>query len=178
MQKIFDSFLSLSDACEYFNFPINGTGIRKVKKIVQENNIDINHFKGKLKKNFKYNRETKNCPVCGVEFVSVIGNKKLEKSTCSHSCSNTFFRSGYNNPNWKGNYRSVLKNNHKMECVVCGEDKIVSAHHYDENHHNNDPSNLIPLCPTHHQYVHSRYKEEVIGKIEEYRKSFILKYKK
>ena len=38
---------------------------------------------------------------------------------------------------------------------------------------NNDPANLIPLCPTHHSYVHSRYKDEIqpiIDKfVEEYK---------
>ena len=38
---------------------------------------------------------------------------------------------------------------------------MVEVHHLDENHKNNSPSNLIPLCPTHHQYWHSRYKEEI-----------------
>ncbi len=28
----------------------------------------------------------------------------------------------------------------------------------DENHENNDPQNLVPLCPTHHAYWHSRYR--------------------
>ena len=53
--------------------------------------------------------------------------------------------------------------------VVCGEDKIVAVHHYDHNHENNDPKNLIPLCPTHHAYVHSRYANEVLPYIEKYK---------
>ena len=48
------------------------------------------------------------------------------------------------------------------------------VHHYDENHYNNDPRNLIPLCPTHHQYVHSRYKDEIICTIDEYIKNKVL----
>ena len=59
-------------------------------------------------------------------------------------------------------------------CIVCGEDNIVAVHHYDHNKKNNEPSNLIPLCPTHHQYVHSRYKHLVEDKIEVYKRSFKL----
>lgn len=57
--------------------------------------------------------------------------------------------------------------------MICGENKIVAVHHYDENRKNNSIENLIPLCPTHHQYVHSRYKEEVMDKINKYRNQFI-----
>lgn len=82
--------------------------------------------------------------------------------TCSHGCSNTHFRSGENNGNYKGeHYRTVCFDTHEKKCIVCGEDKIVAVHHYDENHNNNDIYNLIPLCPTHHQYVHSKYKDLV-----------------
>lgn len=104
----------------------------------------------------------KECPVCK-EMFSGSG------VTCSYSCSNKHFRTGEGNGNWKGLYRSVAKLHHGMVCVVCGEDKIVAVHHYDENHNNNDPNNLIPLCPTHHQYVHSKYKNLVMEEINKYR---------
>ena len=108
---------------------------------------------------------TKFCEVCG----SPIKNYKTSKGTCSRSCSNTYFRSGENNVAYKGtHYTQICFDNHKKECIVCGENKIVAVHHNDHNHYNNDPVNLIPLCPTHHQYVHSRYKEEVQPIIDEY----------
>ena len=93
-----------------------------------------------------------------------------EKTTCSRSCSNTHFRSGINNPNYKtgDNYRAICFKYHKKECIICGEDRIVSVHHYDENHDNNEITNLVPLCPTHHHYVHSRYKDLVQREIDEY----------
>ena len=89
--------------------------------------------------------------------------------TCSHSCANTYFRSGINNPNWKENtYRTTCFLYHKKECIICGENKIVEVHHLDENNKNNSPNNLIPLCPTHHQYWHSRYKVEIEQKVIDY----------
>jgi hypothetical protein len=79
------------------------------------------------------------------------------------------FRSGEQNPNWKDTrYRTTCFAYHKKQCVVCGEDKIVSVHHMNEDRTDNSPENLIPLCPTHHQYFHSRYRNEVEHKIVKY----------
>ena len=83
------------------------------------------------------------------------------QSTCSVGCANTVYRSGANNGNYnpnKSNYRAICFSVHKKECIICGEDKIVAVHHYDEDHINDTIENLIPLCPTHHQYMHSKYK--------------------
>ena len=71
------------------------------------------------------------------------------------------------------NYRSICFRNHKKECIMCGEVNIVAVHHYDHNHSNNDPANLVPLCPTHHQYVHSGFKNLVKEKIDLYVSSFL-----
>jgi len=49
---------------------------------------------------------------------------------------------------------------------------IVEAHHLDEDKTNNDPSNLIPLCPNHHQYWHSRYRHLVEDKVYSYIKEW------
>ena len=110
-----------------------------------EKTCDKNPMSGKIKE----------CPVC----------KTMHSKggvTCSYSCSNTYFRSGKNNPNWsENNYRSTCFLEHGKKCIVCGEEKIVTVHHLNENHHDNRPENLVPLCPTHHQYVHSRYRCEV-----------------
>jgi hypothetical protein len=111
------------------------------------------------------------CKVCS----KAIKDYKHSKGTCSYSCSNKLFRSGYSNGNWKGeNYRNIAKIHHEMRCIICGEDKIVAIHHLDENHDNNAPNNLVPLCPTHHQYLHSRYKNEILPKVTEYINKFIL----
>jgi hypothetical protein len=110
------------------------------------------------------------CKSCG----SPIKNFKSSKGTCSRSCANTFFRSGEGNGNWGGgNYIAICFQHHEKKCIKCNEEKIVAVHHNDHNHDNNDPANLIPLCPTHHSYVHSRYKDEIqpiIDKfVEEYK---------
>lgn len=109
-------------------------------------------------------KNKKDCPVCG----TIIKNYKTS-TTCSHKCSNTFFRTGPQHPNWKkSQYRTTCFFYHKKECVICQEVNIVAVHHLDENHKNNDPSNLIPLCPTHHSYCHSNFKHLIIEKINNY----------
>jgi hypothetical protein len=122
---------------------------------------------------FKYPVIEKNCPVCGNIF-NAQGRSKKHKTTCSHACANTFFRSGINHPNWReSSYRTTCFHYHKHECVVCKENKLVEVHHLDENNQNNSPSNLVPLCPTHHQYWHSRHKADVELIIYNYVKAFL-----
>lgn len=111
-----------------------------------------------------------NCTVCG----NVIKNFKTSKGTCSRACANKHFRSGEDNGNWKGTkYQTICYLHHEKKCVVCGENKIVAVHHMNEDHSDNRPENLVPLCPTHHQYVHSRYRAEVIDIIENYVKNYV-----
>lgn len=106
----------------------------------------------------------KACVVCG----KGIKNYKTN-TTCGYSCANKHFRTGPNAGNWKEDcYRSTCFYYHKKECVVCGEQNIIEVHHLDEDRTNNKPDNLIPLCPTHHQYWHSRFKYLVEDKICQY----------
>lgn len=150
----------------------NGTTQRMFEKMVGENNYDISHLKSRKS---KYKVIIEKCPVCGNDF-KVKETKRGVKKTCSHSCSNTFFRSGKNHPNWKEDrYKTTCFEYHDKKCVVCDEKKIVTVHHYDYNHNNNKPENLIPLCPTHHQYIHSRYIDDIIQIVDEYRDIFIKK---
>ena len=108
---------------------------------------------------------TKLCKVCQ----QPIKHYKTSKGTCSRSCANTYFKKGSSNGNYKGTqYTTICWEHHKKECIVCGEDKIVAVHHNDHNHKNNDPMNLIPLCPTHHQYCHSKYADEIQPIIDSY----------
>lgn len=150
-----------SDLCKKIGLSSNGTGYRKVDKLLIEFQISTNHF-DRSKKNRKRHNEIRDCPVCKKKFNVLVGSKtRIEKQTCGYACANTFFRSGINAPNRKSDnesqYTTICWRYHKKKCVVCSENKIVSVHHHDRNHENNDPTNLVPLCPTHHQYVHSRY---------------------
>ena len=110
------------------------------------------------------------CPVCKKEYTK-------DGETCSYSCSNTYFRhrnkGGFQYKTDEhlienNRYRDLCFRHHGKACIVCGENKIVAAHHINEDHDDNRPENLVPLCPTHHQYVHSRYKDEVMPYIEQF----------
>lgn len=156
-----------------FNY-YNGTVGRIVDKLIKEMGADISHFDGGVSKRRKYQIIEKECPVCFNLFETRKGSPR-EKIVCSKACSNSHFRSGPSNPNWKEDrYRTTCFFYHKKECVICGEKRIVDVHHYDEDHNNNAPNNLIPLCPTHHQYYHSRYRDMVEEAIKLYREQWMI----
>ena len=110
----------------------------------------------------------KECERCGKSFTFEARYKTKaykEKKYCSRSCSNN--RSDW----WKGNasrYRAICFQYHPKQCIICGFDKIVEVHHRDHNHNNNEPMNLIPLCPNHHQMLHSKWRNDVVLEVENY----------
>jgi hypothetical protein len=178
MEEIIKNSQTMAEAITKIYGYDNSRIRKKFKLIVNENNYDISHFTSQPR---KYKLITKTCPVCGGEFEHKEDYPR-QKVTCSYSCSNTYFRSGINNPNHgkniitsKSSYRTLCFHYHEKKCIICGEDKIVTVHHYDENHFNNEPSNLVPLCPTHHHYVHSKYKDVIIDKIDKYVYDFNIK---
>lgn len=102
------------------------------------------------------------CDVCG----QPIKHFQKNAGTCSHACSNKKFKRTKN----PKRYTTICFRHHEKKCVICGEQKIVEVHHLDENKNNNDPSNLVPLCPTHHQYWHSKHKILIESGVHEYMK--------
>jgi hypothetical protein len=145
----------------------NGNNRAKARKAIEH--LDNSHF-GPFR---KYPVIYKTCPVCGKVFKEAQG-KPREKTTCSHACSNTHFRSGEQNPNWRESqqYRVVCYKHHERKCIVCGEKNLVEVHHMDEDNKNNEPANLAPLCPTHHRYMHSKYKYLIEDRVKEYLENF------
>jgi len=183
--EVFKESRSIIDVCKRLGYHNNGSGYNKVKKLINEHNIDVSHFDGGKSKRTRYKTIVKECPTCGNEFKTKEGHTK-EKTVCSRGCANTYYRSGEDNPNWRDiseydkrdrqfslKYRIICFNHHKHECCVCGEDKMLDVHHFDGDKFNNKPENLIPICATHHNYIHSKYKDEVIDKVIEYRDKFI-----
>ena len=131
------------------------------KKMIEYNIKFLNPNKGLIKSMILY----KICPTCAKEFTTTKNSK--EKTTCSRSCANSYFRSGKNHPNYLGqNYRIKAIEEYGHSCVICDEKNIIEIHHLDENHQNNDINNLIPLCPTHHRYMHSKFKYLILPLIK------------
>ena len=171
IRQAFNSAKSKSDVCRLLNLHINGTGLRQVTKWAKQYSIDTTHFDGGRAKRFKYEQIEKECPICGKTFTTGKGQPK-EKQTCSYSCSNKYFRSGQDNgryiDGWNGQpeYRKIALEQHGHKCMVCSFSKIVCVHHLDENHNNNEPSNLVVLCPNCHTMIHTKkYKQEILNKI-------------
>lgn len=132
---------------------------------------DKDYTIGNIKKHQNYcylnPKNIKKCPVCD----DPIKNYKTSV-TCSYSCSNKHFRTGPNHGNWKdSSYRTTCFHYHEKKCIICNEENIVEVHHFDGNNANNDPLNLVPLCPTHHQYLHSRYKHLIEDQVISYIKN-------
>lgn len=121
-----------------------------------------------------YKNYTITCDRCESLF-DVKEREKLfpekEKYFCSRKCANSTGGQAksikYHNDD-NASYSVVCWRHHNKICLVCGEKNIVAVHHMNENHDDNDPKNLVPLCPTHHQYMHSRHKELIINKVLEY----------
>jgi FCS type zinc finger protein len=125
-----------------------------------------------------------NCGFCNkviIKYPNQVKNSKSGYVFCDKSCSakynNKILRSGINNPNFKkgkNNYRTICWLYHKKECIICKEEKVVEAHHFDHNKRNNCPTNFVPLCSNHHKYLHNKkYKNLVEDKINEYHQQFI-----
>lgn len=154
---------------------VNGKVFKQMDCVIKEAKLDISHFdpRKKNKERRRYKLIEKVWPVCQKTFVTEHGHAK-EQTTCSYGCSNTYFRTGSNNGSYRGNsYRTICFEHHEKKCVICDEELIVAVHHYDEDHSNNDPTNLIPLCPTHHKYIHSGYKHLIEEQVEKYRDKWI-----
>ena len=146
------------------------------KKICKFCGKHISYFGIKRHEQFCYlNPENlKLCPVCNNPIINWKNN-----TTCSIKCAGEYFkdqRFEISETHWSkkenrikmsikmggtgdinGRYRFICFNSHKKECIICGEKNIVEVHHYDFSHDNDSIINLIPLCPTHHDYCHSRY---------------------
>jgi hypothetical protein len=168
IRHIVQTSFTKTECIEKMGYKSNGTTNRELIKMLDTYHIDYSHFDPykKSKQRAKYQRIVKTCPVCLCEFTTKL-NHRHEKTTCSHSCSNVYFNGIARNVS-PTSYRTICFRHHDKQCIVCNEDKVVTVHHLDENRTNNDPSNLIPLCPTHHQYLHSRYKYDIYDKVIDY----------
>lgn len=74
LKEIVKESFSINDLCTKLFGYNNGNSIKKVNKIIEDNSLDISHF-GKGKKNIKYKKEKKVCPVCESEFETKINHR-------------------------------------------------------------------------------------------------------
>ncbi|MCK5020915.1 MAG: HNH endonuclease [Candidatus Peribacteraceae bacterium] len=151
-------------------------------KIRPIDNLNIKHIKCKFcnkemnTPNIKRHENTcymnpkniRSCPICKI----IIKNNRNE--TCSKSCAKQMpCNFGRHNPNWKddsNDYVTTCKEYHGLSCIICGEDKVFNVHHIDKDRTNNRPDNLVPLCPTHHAYMHKGFGYLIEEKITKFLK--------
>lgn len=88
------------------------------------------------------------CPVCGNLY-------KDNSFACSFPCEQAIL-SGHHIELCESYYRKICFRYHNHKCFACNETLILDVHHYDKNRKNNSPNNLIPICPTHHRYIHNK----------------------
>lgn len=120
-------------------------------------------------------KNRRGCKFCGKQLFKL----KSAGDYCNHTCANkkrAQTQKGINHPNFlqegQDAYKFICFHYHEHKCIICGEKLIVEVHHFDHNRLNNEPSNLIPVCSTHHRYLHSRYKKLIISKVVKYKESF------
>lgn len=164
--EIFNKCFTLKDVCVEYYGKFSSHKQRLLIKDLKQLGLNVSDIKERYRLSKLKPRYNKECPVCKKIFKVTEDDPKI---TCGYSCSNTYFNGTKRNKNIS-QYRTIAFKYHEKTCIVCGEDKIVEVHHYDENKNNNQVDNLIPLCPTHHQYYHSKYKYLVVDIIEEFRK--------
>ena len=129
--KLIDESFSISDlALKIFGYA-NGRAINETKFELKKNGIDISIFDGRNMQ-IKNERIIKICPVCNEEF-KTIKNKK-EKTVCSISCANSYFKHGVNNPDFDKSKSELMyekisyslrkrnpngRKKHKKICLTC-----------------------------------------------------------
>jgi len=94
------------------------------------------------------------CPGC-YNFVFHLGRTKARNRKKMHNITTEI-------------YEEITK-----KCIICGFDKVVDLHHLDENRQNNQKSNMVGLCPNHHQMIHNfQFRKEMRELLKE--KGYIL----
>lgn len=169
---------TLSSACTKLWGTRNGSSYKAYKILINLFPCDTSHFdRGMV--NRKHPIVEKKCPNCGIDFMTQDSGKKA-RVFCSQLCSNIAHGIEYrgkNHPNWNGGgsyYTDICFRSHKKECIICGEQNVVDVHHFDRNRKNNNIENLVPLCPTHHRYMHRKCRVLIIDAVVEYIEKFKL----
>lgn len=121
-------------------------------------------------------KNKQNCPICGQ-----ILEDENNGICCCFACQQIFESEGVRFLIPEKWYRKICFNKHPHKCVCCNEYIILDVHHYNKKRTDNYPSNLVPLCPTHHRYMHTRKQRNnpvvilMRKKVYEYVEEFISK---
>lgn len=160
---------SLRDVCKHYNKPINGYYTKLFQKWITTFECDVSHFNNE--------KVTLKCVECGTSF-DVSLSKATERKFCSLKCANQKVRGrALPLPECElfgdRKHRAICFRHHKKECVICQEKIAVTVHHYNGDHSDDNPSNLVPLCANHHIYIHSNEGRHLVAKkVDDYVNQF------
>lgn len=152
---------SLRNVCEHYNKPINGYYAKLFQKWIDLFGCDVSHFNNE--------KITLKCAECGTKF-DVVPFKASRRRFCSLKCANQKVR-GRALPLPEDEligdrkHRAICFRHHKKECIVCKEKLAVTVHHYNGNHSDDRPENLVPICANHHIYLHSKRAHHIVSPI-------------
>lgn len=96
------------------------------------------------------------CKTCKTQFSVQVRTRTPLKQFCSKFCRHSYI----GKQRWgkdvkaKNGYVTICFSHYEKQCIICGFNEVVTVHHFDENHLNDDPRNLVPLCPNHHAMIH------------------------
>ena len=98
------------------------------------------------------------CKQCG----ALSKNANFCSQSCSASFNNSAKKIGFSA--WRRKhaivatptYADVCLQYWPAVCAICGWELCIEIHHIDRDRKNNDPQNLIPLCPNHHKLTQKR----------------------
>jgi len=104
------------------------------------------------------------CHNCACDF-TVNEREKLfpqkDRYFCSIQCANATGGKAKSEKYGLLQYTTIAKKHYNEKCVVCGYNEVIDVHHIDENRQNNDPKNLVFLCPNHHAELHRKKSSSV-----------------
>lgn len=167
---------SVSDLCRWYKKPRNGYYKKLFDKWIYKFSCDISHFNKVEMVDLMCENDN-----CNKHFTVKKADVDKGRRFCSVKCSNTKLKRGKllnfkrdDELTGKQKHKRICFRHHKKECVVCGEKCVVTVHHYNENHDDDRPENLVPVCANHHAYLHSyNLKHLIIDKINNYVKMFV-----
>lgn len=153
LQKAVSASVSLTTTLAALGKAQNGHTFASLRKAIAHYGISTSHFISRADQIRKHPKdEHRTCLFCKGSFLVKTSNR--DQVCCSHSCSNRYKLRG--NAALEIKHRTVCFKHFEHKCCVCDEKLIVHVHHMDRNHNNDSPENLVPLCPTHHAYMHSK----------------------
>jgi len=165
---------SIRSLCKWFNKPINGYYSKLFEKWILKFQCNVDHFYS--------NKPTKqvclSCqnPKCEKQFLVKFVDR--DRKFCSLKCANQKVR-GRALPKQledlfgQNKHRIICFRYHPRVCVVCKVATPITVHHYDEDHDNDKPENLVPMCANHHILLHSnKYRKTYEPIVDLYVKQF------